>query len=261
MKIYVAYHKECKQLTSDELYTPLHVGKAISKVNLNMIGDDTGDHISEKNGSFCETTGLYWMWKNTNHEYVGLSHYRRYFSAKEKTLGEQLLNGLRYLIGMGKKRRGVIYAKSTIKRCNQILDLETAKKLLAEYDVIIPQKRYLKRSIEEQYAIRRPNNDLKIVGEIIQERHPEYMQLFTKAMANNAMYACNMFLMKKELFDDYMEWLFDILFELEKRVDLTGYSSYHQRIYGFIAERLLIVWLGNQTAQVKELPVLYFKGE
>ncbi|WP_282015414.1 DUF4422 domain-containing protein [Marinifilum flexuosum] len=258
MKIYVAYHKATKQLSKDSLYEPLHVGKGISKVDLGMIGDDTGDNISDKNGSFCEATGMYWMWKNAKDDYIGLSHYRRYFSKTDKSWCEKLMQKMMFLIGLSKKRKGLIYAKDSEKRRDQILDLATAKEILEDHDIILPELRLLKRSVSEQYAIRRPNNDLNIVGDIIKEKFPEYSEAFNSMMSKNEIYACNMFLMKKPEFDRYMEWLFEILFELEKRVDLTGYSSYHQRIYGFIAERLILVWLPKENLKIKELPVLYF---
>lgn len=163
-----------------------------------------------------------------------------------------------FIIGLGKKRKGVIYADDSQKRRDQILDLTTAKQLLENHDIILPELRLLKRSVSKQYAIRRPNNDLKIVGDIINEKFPEYGEAFNSMMSKNEIYACNMFLMKKPSFDRYMEWLFEILFELEKRVDLTGYSQYHQRIYGFIAERLILVWLSKENMKIKDLPVLYF---
>lgn len=40
-----------------------------------MIGDDTGDNISDKNREYCELTGIYWTWKNydklENPDYIG----------------------------------------------------------------------------------------------------------------------------------------------------------------------------------------------
>ena len=85
LKILVASHKP-DRVYHDDVYTPIHVGRAISKFKnemADMIGDDTGDNISSKNGEFCELTAIYWAWKNLKDaDYIGLAHYRRYFETK-----------------------------------------------------------------------------------------------------------------------------------------------------------------------------------
>ena len=77
--ILVATHKEYK-MPSDSLYAPIHVGKALSNLALPYLGDNTGDHISEKNPYYCELTALYFAWKNMDADYMGLAHYRRHFT-------------------------------------------------------------------------------------------------------------------------------------------------------------------------------------
>ena len=79
IKIAIAYHKPATILKGKNIF-PLHVGKAISDVDLGIQGDNTGDNISEKNPLYCELTGIYWLWKNTTADYKGLMHYRRIFT-------------------------------------------------------------------------------------------------------------------------------------------------------------------------------------
>lgn len=74
----VACHKAC-DIYDKGIYTPIQVGKAISKYDLGFLGDDTGDNISAKNPAYCELTAQYWAWKNLKCKYIGLCHYRRYF--------------------------------------------------------------------------------------------------------------------------------------------------------------------------------------
>ena len=82
------------------------------------------------------------------------------------------------------------------------------------------------------------------------------IRLFDGLMYILVVCAGAVFIMKKEIFDDYCKWLFDILLELENRVDITNYSDYDKRIYGFLSERLFRVWLEkNNNIKIKEMPV------
>ena len=62
-----------------------------------------------------------------------------------------------------------------------------------------------------------------------------------------------MIIMKKEVMAKYCEWLFDILFELEKRVDTSKYDSFHARFYGRVSELLLDVWIRTNKLSYKEV--------
>lgn len=79
----VAQHKTADVFCND-VYIPIHVGKALSSVDLGIQADNTGDNISDMNPYYCELTAQYWGWKNLDCEYIGLCHYRRYFE-KEVT--------------------------------------------------------------------------------------------------------------------------------------------------------------------------------
>lgn len=93
-KILICCHKPCELPPDpDGLFLPVQVGAAISDVDLGMqrydqVNGEPCDNISAKNKSYCELTALYWAWKNIkkiypNLEYIGLNHYRRYFSTKK----------------------------------------------------------------------------------------------------------------------------------------------------------------------------------
>ena len=84
IKIMIAMHKPYRA-AQDDIYYPVHVG-ALGKEDFqvkaahDIMPDSRGDNISAKNPNFCELTGLYYMWKNVSSDYLGLSHYRRYFA-------------------------------------------------------------------------------------------------------------------------------------------------------------------------------------
>lgn len=62
--------------------------------------------------------------------------------------------------------------------------------------------------------------------------------------------------MKWDIFNDYCKWLFDLLFVYERYVNITSYSDYQKRIFGFISERLLNVYIEANKLQIIEKPIL-----
>jgi len=240
VKILVATHKEYKMPLSD-MYIPIHVGKQ-GKPQIGYVGDNTGDHISHKNANYCELTALYWAWKNLECDYIGLSHYRRYFS-----------NGNRMELRPFGERKD---------KFSSILTEETVKKELSKYDVILPQKRnYYIESVWRHYANAHYEDDLIAVKNIISKRYPDYMDSFTYIMNGKKLHLFNMFVMKKSLFDEYAEWVFNILFELEEKVCIKDYSQYQARIFGFISERLFNVWIHHNQLRIKELNIIHMENE
>ena len=232
IKILVAAHKKY-WMPSDSVYVPLHVG-AEGKADLGYLKDNTGDNISIKNPNFCELTGLYWAWKNLNCEYIGLCHYRRYFA---------------------KGGSGSIEQKKS-----KILKYADYEKLLSEYDVIVPKKRnYYIETVRSQYEHAHNKSDLEETEKIIAKKYPEYSDAFNKVMNRKRLHILNMFAMKKVLFDQYCSWLFDILFELEKRIDTSTYNQYEARVYGFLSERLFNVWLEESKLKLFENDVVFLE--
>ena len=219
LKIFIATHKIFINRTNNP-YIPLYVGKS-NKEDLEYLGDDTGDNISSKNANYCELTGLYWIWKNVEVEYVGLCHYRRYF-----------VNSL----GFSLKEATVL-------------------ELLKAYDIILPNKYKGTNSIICEYEKAHYIKDLEMSRDIINNRYPDYLNDFDIVMARDYGYYYNMFISNKELANQYCEWLFSILFELGDIIDISNYDSYQQRVFGFLSERLMNVWIEHKNLKIKEFPV------
>ena len=87
------------------------------------------------------------------------------------------------------------------------------------------------------------------------EKYPEYKTTLEKFNNQTTGYCYNMCIMRKRMFDEYCEWLFNILFEVENRTDMSNYDSYNKRLYGFLSERLINIWVMQQNLKVKEYPV------
>ena len=71
----------------------------------------------------------------------------------------------------------------------------------------------------------------------------------------------NMFVMRRDYFTDYCQWLFDVLTELEKRIDISNYNPAEARVYGYISELLLDVWLEANNLEVYEQNVAFLEPQ
>ena len=234
VKVIIATHKKY-EMPSDGMYLPLHVGRE-GKEDLGYVGDNTGDHISDKNPKFCELTGLYWAWKNLECDYLGLAHYRRHFTMKSH--GQQ-------------KKLG---------RMNAVLTTEEVHKLLKDYPILVPKKRhYFIETLYSHYEHTHYKEHLDITRDIIAEMYPEYLADFDKVMKQTGGYMFNMYIMRKDLSDAYCEWVFSILFELENRLQDTEYSFFHGRFYGRVSEIIFNVWLLHQKVEYKEVPYMHME--
>ena len=257
--VVVATHKPFK-MPKDKMYIPLHVGAEGkfesdgNPLDLGFQKDNTGDNISEKNAQFCELTGLYWAWKNLKADYIGLVHYRRYFR------------------GVGKSLK----AEKDDKRFSRILTYKQLKPLLEDYSIIVPKKRrYFIETLEQHYAHNHYIEELNTARDIIIEKYPEYKDAYMKAIGRTWGYMFNMMILRHDLLDEYCTWLFDVLFEMEKRFEEKSkennhsgkeLTSFENRYPGRVSERIFNVWLEYQLengrikqSDIKEIPFMYME--
>lgn len=238
--VIIAAHKKY-QMPTDEMYLPLHVGAA-GKNSIEDDGrlyqrDDEGENISELNPYFCELTGLYWAWKNLDTDYIGLAHYRRHFSSNPYCKNVR---------------------ESVLKKSDIVDDLGKVK-------VFVPKKRwYYIETLYSHYAHTHHIFQLDETRKIISEYCPEYIGSFDKAVKQRWGYMFNMMIMERDLLNDYCSWLFDILFELKKRLGEDGLTPFHSRYYGRISEIIFNVWLLEQQkvgklkdSEIKEIPLIH----
>ena len=133
---------------------------------------------------------------------------------------------------------------------------------MSNYDVILPRKRYYYiETTYNQYIHAHHKEDLDITEAILKERYPEYLESYKEVMGKTNGHRFNMFIMKKEVLDKYCEWLFDVLFELEKRLDFSQYSANDARVFGFVGERLLDVWILKNGIAYKEIPYVFMEKQ
>lgn len=201
----------------DDIYVPVRVG-AFGQDDFGYKRDDYGDNISKKNHMYSELTGIYDIWKNPasfgvaedDPDFViGLCHYRRYFSE-----------------GGGR-----------------IMTRPYLEKIMSDRDAVTSDRIEIPQDFHTYYGICHPIGDLDLCGKVLKELHPDYGKALDEVMGCRKICIGNLALMRKRVFDDYCDWLFSILLALEKKLDLSGRNAQETRVYGFLSEELLMVYL------------------
>lgn len=248
IKILVCCHKPC-ELPKDDIFLPIQVGAAISDVELGMQRDDQVngmpcDNISTKNKSFCELTALYWAWKNIkklypNLEYIGISHYRRYFDFETMPIVEIKNYNISLISTFHiNKKKLFSFLKNNI--------------------AILPSPIHLPCSVRKNWCINHYKKDIEKLEVIISTKYPTFKKAFKRVFYKRNFFSqYNMFILPIDFFMQYADWLFSIIFEFEKTTDLQNYSVYQSRLYGFLAERLLNVYMTNEI-KVKYSTIAFF---
>lgn len=248
IKILVCCHKK-SNLPNSQIFLPIHVGAAISNEDLSIQRDDqlngeACDNISSKNKSYCELTAMYWAWKNIkklypNIKYIGLNHYRRYFNFNKNYYDH-------YTFPENSASKYVLNTNKLIRYLKKDVSIVAKGK-------IYPYSLYI------DYCVCHLSEDIKILEKIIIDLYPEYLNSFVRIVReNNILSHYNMFVMSYDKFNSYCEWLFKILAEAERRINIENYSVYQTRIFGYMAERLFNVWLYHNKINIKYIPINWY---
>lgn len=205
----------------DEYYTPntrsIQVGSALTEADISDIKDNTGENISHRNRDYCEMTAVYWIWKNDyNSKYVGLCHYRRKF-----VIDENMMN---YIISEG-------------------------------YDAVYTVPKLTDGGMREEFVERNyyiTPEMWDLTENAIRDISPDYYDSWTEFSSSYFLISCNMFIMKREIFDEYCSWIFKILSKVDSHYMSQGIQR-NDRYLGYIAECLTSVFAMKKKQTLKKV--------
>lgn len=280
--ILVGYHKPAF-LFKNEVFLPIHVGRSVATQKSkdghiavseekwlleNTIGDDSGENISGKNRNYCECTALFWAWKNYqkigNPDYIGFMHYRRLFALKEDIFSERVLNtsekayAIRELdypsddllekLGLTEENLQNVLNKSGGLMVNpSFLDLVGAKDQREDFQCNISGVKV---------------KDFDLMLDVLDNLYPQLGE-YARKRAKTSLKSCfQMWLLPREHFFEYMEFLFTTLQACEKQIDVSGYSVNGQRTIGYLAELLCDYYLNfkKDIWKLKSVNVCFLKN-
>lgn len=231
--VYVAAHKQYTMPSDVVLYEPVHVGAAESKqVFDGYLRDDAADSISAKNPNYCELTAMYWAWKNSDAQAIGLAHYRRYLCSKRQ------------------------------RSFDALLTQDEIVRLLADSEMILPNKRrYYIETNESHYVHAHKAEPLHVLRQVIHESYPAYVPAFETVMKRRSAHMFNVLIARRDVFDAYSQWLFDVLAAVEVRVDISNYDAVEARVFGYLSELLLDVWITKNQISFVEKPCVFMEKQ
>ncbi len=164
--------------------------------------DNEGENISRLNKQFCELTALYWIWKNSKTDIVGLEHFRRRFILRDGWSEAMRNNGI---------------------------------------DVILPVPLFVAPSLAANFCDRHEPKVWNTMMEIL-KKSPDSYEMAKEYFECNGTYSpCNMLIARKPVLDELCSWLFPILFELSEKIGTID-DKYQNRYPGFVSERLISFW-------------------
>ena len=180
--------------------------------------DNVGDNISHKNKNYCELTALYWIMKNVQlPEYVGFNFYSRIFDFTEAELS--------YILSAG-------------------------------INAIVPEPELLSPlHFLTKVALRNSDPVEDILERAISKTHPSYLGTYRAILKEAIVVPSNIFILQRDIFNDYSKWLFEVLTEYETMLIESG-SDIPPRHVGYVAERLQSIWFLKNSS---ELDILFAK--
>lgn len=258
IKIFVSHRIDLDSETIDNpLYIPVRCGAVYDeRENVTMLGDDTGDNISEKKNSFCELTVLYWAWKNIKADYYGINRNNEFLVFDKKNIEQNTINS------KWKHFSEQFLNESFINKFS-LLSNEMDKKIGENHVVVaapieIKENNFVKNLYLHNYKTLN-STDIDIFLNTIQKKKPDLYVYAKNYLNTKCFYYYFSFVMNHTYFSDFCSSLFEILFEVEKQIKITHYSLDKKKEFFYFALIYLGIYLNylkdQKTIKILEIPV------
>ena len=139
----------------------------------------------------------------------------------------------------------------------ELIEGDAVSNILSRCDFILPQKFVLGCSARESYiSTSGVEKDLDITEKLLREEYPEYVEAWQRRLSSSSGHYCNVMVTDVDNYNAYCEWLFEVLGKLEDLIDITGYTQQQARVFGYLAELLLDVWIETNRKTYAEVPMI-----
>jgi len=136
-------------------------------------------------------------------------------------------------------------------------------KLLEDHDVLLQVPMYLYKkkgvikTVEQHYREDHIIEHWDIMKKDLLEMYPSYANSFYSFSAAEKISFFNMAIGSWKFWNDYLTWLFPLLFSVYKQIKTTG-DPYQDRVVGYLSERLLNLYVWHNKLKIGYMPVVVF---
>ena len=250
LDIFISTHKKFDVKVKNESYKIMSCNDVEFNTSISVLYDTKEyneknsiiDSIVEWDHFYSELTTMYWVWKNYSiKDYVGLCQYRRCFDFMD--------------------------------------NIPNMDEIFANFDIILPTPYVFNCTVKKQYDIYHNVHDINLMEQIINEFYSEYSNSTSEVLNGNVFYTSNIFIMKKDDFIKCCNFVFGVINKYLEKTNITSLSDveskvskewvnygkpfypnntlwYQSRIGGFLAERLLNIFVNHNFKRIKEIPII-----
>lgn len=253
IKIFISMHKPSFVPENNKYLFPIQNGSIYAEERFpDTLHDDEGENISIKKEMYNELSAQYWAWKNCKDaDYYGFWHYRRFFSFNEN---EHPHEG-------GYITHDVLNHETMEK---SFIDEKHIEDICKDYDFVLPRPWICyedgkQMTVYEHWCRHFNKSDIDVAVKVIIKNFPEYYDAVMDVLQSESLPVCNMFIMKKELFNEYSNFLFTVLGEVERNINQKLYNPEEHRTIGHLGERLLAVFAKYVELTKPDIDICYLE--
>lgn len=252
IKIFVSHRSNLdSEIIENPLYIPVRCGAVQDKHgHTTMLGDDTGEHISEKKDLYGSLTVLYWAWKNINSDYYG-------FTEQSDYLAFQYSDNDCFLQP---------FLTQTFYQKFGISDTSTVRGIVEQYKIVIPRPLSVHDSnfaykYYQSLMYTNDTTDLDRFRSLVKEQATFLSPYLENYISGKKFYFHLSFVLQSDYFKEYCTTLFALLAKLEQDIDPTYYSEERRRQFPYLALLLFGAYVdywakdASCSHSMKELPV------
>lgn len=238
VKIFVSHKIEsCSEIIDNQIYIPVRCGAVYDeRKNIDILGDDTGENISEKMMSFCELTVQYWAWKNIKADYYGIYEKDTFLVVGKNKVDNDIRNTSYF--------NENTMSQSKIEKYNLNDELEIRRELSQTGILVSSMKKLDKIIVKDDVMLELAK---KIALCEISEKFPEYLNIAEQIFSTNWENLNYNFIMERELFESYSSFLFSVIFSVEEQLDISKATYDNIEVFKKLGCLLLNVFLSQKN--------------